>query len=190
MIHVVRATDNLAVEMAFRELEVIPAWQIQLAYDRGLGLYVLDHDTRASYIGLCDKDDLQTGDDRTWDDSDMAWFDSDINTIVIYRQLLFQDEEFKVMRHEFAHALDWMLGNDSWFTESEAFDRYWKRGTPLDRYAATNPLEYFAQGYEASFREERVPCEIYYEHTRAGLARRDPELFALISSMEQQEFVL
>ena len=48
-------------------------------------------------------------------------------------------------------VLDHALAKDGYFyyTTSKDFHRVWKRGNPINWYAATNPREYFAEGITA-----------------------------------------
>ena len=54
----------------------------------------------------------------------------------------------------------------------------------LDYYAASNPDEYFAQGYEAFVSPLKRGClNETSRHTRPELVRKDPALYAFLHSV-------
>ena len=59
-----------------------------------------------------------------------------------------------------------------------------KKDLCLDYYAASNRMEYFAQGYEAFVSLVKSPFHhSLRRHTRAELRDRDPELYAFIREL-------
>lgn len=178
-----RSPTNEAVELAIKEISLFPKNLINIIKESGLKIYLLDKDTKASYIGLINHN-INTVYGRTYDDTDMAWFTWTKNIIVFYSEIFYEDEDgFKSMIHEFAHAIDWNLGNNKFLTSSKEFQKIKQKGNPLDWYAATNPREYFAQGIEAYFRSERELCESYRVHNKIELAKKDYGLYEYIRSL-------
>lgn len=172
---VVKAPANEYVELLTRDLLVLPEKMIMKARDMGLKIFVLDYETRASYIGLKSKNDVFTCDNRTFDDIDIAWFQPDERYIALYSKTLFEDDGFKTAIHEFGHVIDFILGQGEFWSNN--FLASLKNNHPLDWYASTTPCEQFAQAIEAYYRANRENSSSYRVHTRSELANKSLELF-------------
>ncbi len=91
---------------------------------------------------------------------------------------------FHTFAHEFAHQLHHHAFGEALRAEIEALYRQALRsGACLDWYAASNAEEYFAQGYEAFVSPVKRGClKETQRHTRDELARRDPALYAFLTT--------
>lgn len=182
---IVRTPANEWVDLLERLLSPFPERLLTAIKEYGLKIYILDHDTRASYIGLTNGVEMASH-GRTYDDEDMAWFNRR-GYMVFYTKCFIEGDEFNTPLHEIGHALDWYLGRGEWWTCSKDFEPLLKTAKPLDCYAEINCLEYFAQGVEAYFRPERQVIDSYRVHTGAELAKVDPELFKLLTILLREE---
>jgi hypothetical protein len=92
---------------------------------------------------------------------------------------------FHTFAHEFAHqVMDHVLEGERREEITRLHAAAIGSGRALDWYAASNPEEYFAQGYEAFVSLAKRGCLKDTErHTREELARRDPDLHALLLSL-------
>lgn len=89
-----------------------------------------------------------------------------------------------ILIHEFAHAIHQMGLNtvDPTFDErlNKAFGRAKGLGRWKDFYAGTNPAEYWAEGVQSWFGNNRENDAVHnHVNTRAELVEYDPELAAL-----------
>lgn len=89
---------------------------------------------------------------------------------------------FNTFAHEFAHQVHFLALEDE---DRRVIDDLYRtaveKGSALDYYAASNPAEYFAQGYEAFITAfKRSDQRLTAGHTRDELARKDPDLFEFI----------
>ncbi len=110
-----------------------------------------------------------------------AWFNPD--DCIIYMPDTMGNQ---VLLHEFCHLLDHALAKDGYFyyTTSKDFHQVWKRGTPINWYAATNPREYFAEGVTAFLLNElKGRTDDGRQVDRDGLRAKDPILFTLIEQI-------
>ncbi len=94
------------------------------------------------------------------------------------------DFGFNTFAHEFGHQVHRMGLSPARQREVDAlYASASASGACLDWYAASNADEYFAQGYEAFVSPVKRGClPETARHTRDELRRRDPSLFAFLSS--------
>jgi len=93
-----------------------------------------------------------------------------------------------ILIHEFAHAIDAMGLNvvDPGFEERlrEAYDHAKERGLWRGTYAVTNPAEYWAEGVQSWFDDNRENDSLHnHVDTRAELKEYDPMLAALCAGV-------
>ncbi len=118
---------------------------------------------------------------KLMDSNQTAWFNPD--DCIIYMPDTMGNQ---VLLHEFCHLLDHALAKDGYFyyTTSKDFHRVWKRGTPINWYAATNPREYFAEGVTAYLLNELDGrTDDGRQVDRTGLQDKDPTLYGLIETI-------
>jgi hypothetical protein len=132
-----------------------------------------------SYYGIVEKG-MRCG-NKLMDCNQAAWFNPD--DCIIYMPDSMGNQ---VLLHEFGHLLDHALAKEGYFyfTTSEEFHHVWRKGVPINWYAATNPREYFAEGVTAYLlRDLQGRTDDGRQVDRGGLLGRDPALYYLIDSI-------
>jgi len=143
------------------------------------GVWIWETPWLPSYYGIVEKG-MRCG-NKLMDCNQAAWFNPD--DCIIYMPDTMGNQ---VLLHEFCHLLDHALAKDGYFyyTTSKDFHQVWKRGTPINWYAATNPREYFAEGVTAYLLHElKGRTDDGRQVDRSGLREKDPPLHELIEAI-------
>lgn len=177
-----RVTDSETARIVLNELKVIPPKLIDITNEFGISVYCFNKNYKASWIGLCDKnEDLNDG--RLIDE--VSCYMPQYKAIIIYSPDIKDDEDedaFSTIVHEYAHALDDALGNRNGkkdylsYINTDIYKR-WEQGKGLDCYANINPVEYFAQAFMAYIMDKNYKPWSYREHTRQELKEKDGDMF-------------
>jgi hypothetical protein len=143
------------------------------------GVWIWETPWLPSYYGIVEKG-RRCG-NKLMDSNQAAWFNPD--DCIIYMPDTMGNQ---VLLHEFAHLLDHALAKDGYFyfTTSKDFHRVWKRGTPINWYAAINPREYFAEGVTAYLLGDLGGrTDDGRSVDRRGLKDKDPVLYTLLDDI-------
>jgi hypothetical protein len=107
-----------------------------------------------------------------------AHFNPEMNAVFLFQRDLFvAPEEHNMLFHEIGHALDWVLGGGGYL--STTLDC----GEPLDKHAARNPQEQFAQAFEGWMRGDRIVPKGDFAHTASEVKEKAPVLFELFERL-------
>jgi len=106
-------------------------------------------------------------------------FNEELNAIILFaKDVCIEEGAFNMFLHEVGHALDWQLGQKRFY-----ISEYLDCGESLDKYAALNPREQFAQAFEAWFRPHRRSTSSELEHTKEEVLEKAPKLFELLQGL-------
>jgi len=95
---------------------------------------------------------------------------------------------YNVAFHEFGHLIHWLFTYQQNVELKRLYIQAKKEKYTLDWYAASNELEYFAQGIEAYLSEQKIPGQpAAMNNTKQKLYEKDIYLYKFIESLLNQE---
>lgn len=174
MFTITECFDNQLLHKFQKELNIIPKYLSNCLFNGGLKLEIYDKEITNIGIRRFHFCDSLLGRDIAHVSA--VIFPENIIQIVDYKN---QDEKWQeftsTIIHEIAHALDYCLGdNDFWSHENKDMLM-----SPLDDFAALNPREQFAQAFESYFIPDLKKQKIWwkYWHTKGEVFKKEPRLF-------------
>ena len=95
---------------------------------------------------------------------------------------------YNVAFHEFGHLIHWLFTYEQNAELKRLYIQAKQEGYTLDWYAASNELEYFAQGIEAYLSEQKIPGQpSAMSNTKQKLYEKDIYLYNFIESLLNQK---
>lgn len=189
MFRIEKCHDNEILRMLIEELSVIPKWLSRYLFESGLQLALYDNEIKIN--GLSYSPNTCSTGLRGREISKTHCFHQsksdqiNIINIVDYESDLPYIDYFSVIRHEIAHAIDWFLGkNDWWSSENISM-----MGIPLDDYAEIDESEQFAQAFDGYFQSDTKKEEPYwkYWHTQEEVFEKAPRLFEYFGQLLKEK---
>jgi hypothetical protein len=173
------ASDQ-ALEWVKYQLSLLPAHLINIFFSSGMQILIYNNFPTIVYKGYVNDADMMLEDGRnltrTSHFSPQDWW------IYIYEPDLFIDDgAMSVVHHEFGHAIDMILGIQTYYSFENP--TLFKEGTPLDWYAAKNSIERFATCFDAFSKKEELLCPTEFDHTVKDLSKKEPEIFLFLQQL-------